>query len=75
MNLLNNGPGITSPRAPCAPRAIFAPLAAGQAKVNFCQPVQRHPAAQWLTRASRNARIGTYGSMFIWYFRARKLLT
>ena len=36
MNLLNNGPGDTSPRAPCAPRAIFAPLAAGQTKVNFC---------------------------------------
>ena len=26
------------------------------------------------TRASRNTRIGTYDSMFIWYFRARKLL-
>ena len=26
--------------------AIFAPLAAEQAKENFCQPVQRHPAAQ-----------------------------
>ena len=69
---LPNAPhlGVLVPNAPFSCR--WQP---GRRKGAFpcwtCPTPSRRPV---LNRASRNARIGTYNSMFIWYFRARKLL-
>ena len=43
MNLLNNGSGNTSPRAPCALRAIFAPLGrASESELLLTCPTPSH---------------------------------